>query len=475
MNEISTDICVIGGGAGGLSVAAGAVQLGARVVLFEGGTMGGDCLNHGCVPSKALLAAAKAAHNAHGNPAMGITGAAPSVDFAAVKAHVAAVIAALAPHDSKDRFEQLGVTVIPEMARFASRSKVVSDSFQVTAKFFIIATGSAPLVPPLPGLDKVPFHTSDSLFVDTTKPDHLLIIGGGPIGVEMAQAHRRLGCDVTLIEADRLLPRDHPQLVARLRQHLVDGGITLYEGQAVTAVRPSGRTNQPAITLTLANGTELTGSHLLLAVGRVPQSASLNLAAAGINHNRGQIITDRRLRTSNRRVYAIGDVTGRPPFTHMAGYHAGIVIRNCLFRWPARINEDLLPWVTYGDPELAHVGLDRAAAAARYGAANIREIDADLTSNDRAVIEGHTAGAVRAVLHKNGRILGASILAPAAGEMILTWCLAISQKSRIGSIAGLIAPYPTFNEASKRAAGQFFLPKLFSPAMRRVVRFLLRF
>ena len=475
MNEISTDICVIGGGAGGLSVAAGAVQLGARVVLFECGTMGGDCLNRGCVPSKALLAAAKAAYNAHGNPAMGVTGAAPSVDFAAVKAHVAAVIAALAPHDSKDRFEQLGVTVIPEMARFVSRSKVVSDSFQVTAKFFVIATGSAPLVPPLPGLDKVPFHTSDSIFADTTKPEHLLIIGGGPVGVEMAQAHHQLGCNVTLIEADRLLPRDHPQLVARLRQHLDDGGITLHEGQAVTSVRPSGHASTPAIKLTLANGKELTGSHLLLAVGRVPQSANLNLVAAGISHDRGQIITNRRLRTSNRRVYAIGDVTGRPPFTHMANYHAGIVIRNCLFRWPARVNEDLLPWVTYGDLELAHVGLDRAAAAVRYGAKNIREIDADLTINDRAVIESHTAGAVQAVLHKNGRILGASILAPAAGEMILTWCFAISQKSRISSIAGLIAPYPTFNEVSKRAASQFFLPKLFSPAMRRVVRFLLRF
>ena len=290
---------------------------------------------------------------------------------------------------------------------------MVSDNFQVTAKFFIIATGSAPSIPPLPGLDKVPFHTSDSIFADITKPEHLLIIGGGPIGVEMAQAHHRLGCDVTLIEADRLLPRDHPQLVARLRQHLGDDGITLYEGQAVTAVRPSGHANTSAITLTLANGEELTGESFI--AGGWPCSANRHLeglAAAGINHDGGQIITDRRLRTSNRRIYAIGDVTGRPPFTHMAAYHAGIVIRNCLFRWPARINEDLVPWVTYGDPELAHVGLDRTTAAARYGAANIRELDADLTTNDRAVIEGQTAGAVRAVLHKNGRILGSLYSGP---------------------------------------------------------------
>jgi pyruvate/2-oxoglutarate dehydrogenase complex dihydrolipoamide dehydrogenase (E3) component len=474
MTVTKADIAIIGGGSGGLSVAAGAAQLGARVVLFEGGRMGGDCLNSGCVPSKALLAAAKAAHLASGNPAMGITGSAPAIDFAAVKAYVAAVIARIAPHDSVERFERLGVTVIREKASFAGPHELVSAGHRVTARFIVIATGSVPLIPPIPRLETVPYHTNETIFTDTEKPAHLLVIGGGPIGVELAQAHRRLGCNITIIEAASLLPKDDPALVALLRQQLEDSGITIIEGNAVTGVTAADD-GTGAITARLDDGTEMTGSHLLVAAGRAPFTEGLDLAAAGVRHGRGGIITDARLRTSARHIYAIGDVTGRPQFTHMAGYHAGIVIRNCLFRLPAKVNDDLVPWVTYCDPELAHVGLGAAAAAARHGAANIRVVETPLEANDRAVAEGRDAGMVKAVMHRNGRVLGASILAPAAGEMILPWCLALQQKARIGAIASLIAPYPTYGDASKRVAGSFFTPKLFSPGMRRLVKFLLRF
>ena len=472
---IETDICVIGGGSGGLSIAAGAVQMGARVVLFEAGSMGGDCLNTGCVPSKAMLAAAKAAHHAQGNDAMGITGNA-IVDFAAVKAHVAQVIKQIEPHDSPARFKSLGVQVISEYARFDTVRDVVSDSHHVRAKYIVIASGSQPFIPPIMGLDNVAYHTNESIFTDPQKPSHLLIVGGGPIGVEMAQAHIRLGCRVTVIEGVKILPRDDAALVDILRQQLINEGVDLIEGVGVKNVaNVTDKAGGAGVTLTLANEQHLTGSHLLIVTGRKPALDGLCLDKAGIGHSKSGIITDARLRTSNRRVFAIGDVTGRQQFTHIAGYHAGIVIRNCLFKIPARINDDLVPWVTYCDPELAHVGLRESDAIARFGADKVVALETPLSGNDRAIAEGRSEGMVRAITHRNGRILGASILAPAAGEMIHAWSFAISSKSKIGSMANTIAPYPSFSDASKRTAGSFFTSRLFSAQTRRLVRFLLKF
>ena len=470
MKAIKADIIVIGGGSGGLSVAAGAAQMGANVVLFEDGEMGGDCLNTGCVPSKALLAASKAAHHTPGNPEMGITGITAIVDFATTKAHVAEVIATIAPHDSIDRFEGLGVTVIRERACFAGRSKVQSATHTVTARYIVIATGSRPLVPPIAGLDRTPFHTNETIFADPEKPDHLLIIGGGPIGIEMAQAHVRLGCRVTVVEAATIMGRDDTELVKILKSRLTDEGITFIERIGVKEV--AGDTGE--ILATLADGQMLTVSHLLVAVGRRPSTDGLDLAAAGISATPAGITTDKRLRTSTRNIFAIGDVTGRAQFTHMAGYHAGIVIRNMLFKLPARLNDSIIPCVTYSDPELAQVGLTEAAAADMWGGSNIQVMRAPLANIDRAIAERRREGMVKIVTHKNGRILGASILAPDAGEMILAWVLAISSKQKIGKMASLIAPYPTFGDASKQAAGRFFTDKLFSPRTRRIVKFLLR-
>ena len=476
MEHIHTDICVIGGGSGGLSVASGAAQMGARVVLFEADQMGGDCLNSGCVPSKALLAAAKAAHYTTGNPDMGISGAPANVDFAAVKAHVAAVIAGIAPHDSVERFSGLGVRVIEEHARFAGPRVVRSASYEVTAKFIVIATGSKAAIPPIPGLDSVPFHTNETVFSDTDKPSHLAIIGGGPIGIEMAQAHRRLGCAVTVIEAAHILGRDDPELAGLVTARLATEGIRLIEEIGVREVSKNTDTGDgaDAITITLTNGTDITASHLLVATGRTPSGGDLDLEAAGIRTERGAIVTNRRLRTSCKRVFAIGDVTGRAPFTHMAGYHAGIVIRNMLFRLPAKIDDRLTPWVTYTDPELAHVGMAEGAASAAYGAANIRVERVPLTGNDRARAEGRTEGMVKVITHRDGQILGAGIVAPTAGEMIMAWSLAIAGRQKIAAMASTIAPYPTYGDASKRAAGQFFTERLFSPRTRALVRLLLK-
>ncbi|MGC6516513.1 MAG: dihydrolipoyl dehydrogenase family protein [Candidatus Puniceispirillaceae bacterium] len=466
---ISADICIIGAGSGGLSVAAGAAQMGAKTVLFEKGAMGGDCLNTGCVPSKALLAAGKLAHYGKGHDEMGISGK-TSVDFAKVKAHVQDVIAGIAPHDSVERFTSLGVTVISEEASFASDKEVVSASYRVRARYFVIATGSSAFVPPIDGLSDVPFWTNETIFTATDQPTHLAIIGGGPIGMEMAQAHQRLGSKVTVLQGDRIMNRDDISLTTKLRDKLTSEGITIIEHCTVSSVsEKSGK-----ITLKLADGQKITASHLLVATGRKPNVSGLKLDSAGIATNKRGIITDTRLRSSKKHIFAIGDVAGRHQFTHMAGYHAGIIIRNMLFKLPARISDKAVPWVTYTDPELAHVGLGEEEAIDQFGKHNITVLEWSLAENDRARAERRTEGLIKVVTTKKGHIVGASILAPAAGEMIAAWSLAISSGLKIGAMAGFIAPYPTYGEASKRVAGSFYTDKLFSARTRAIVKRLVR-
>jgi pyruvate/2-oxoglutarate dehydrogenase complex dihydrolipoamide dehydrogenase (E3) component len=469
---VSVDVCVIGAGSGGLTVAAGASQMGASVALIERGQMGGDCLNYGCVPSKALLAAARAAQAMRRADRLGLERHDPRVDFARVMAHVQGVIGAIAPHDSQERFEGLGVRVIRAEARFTGPDTVAAGGETVKARRFVIATGSSPLVPPIPGLDQVPYLTNETLFANTARPAHLLVIGGGPIGLEMAQAHRRLGAAVTVVEKLTLLPKDDPELVDAVRARLLAEGVALLEGCELRGAdaTPSG----VAVTVARDGGeVTLAGSHLLLALGRRPNVAGLNLEAAGVAHTAQGIVTDSRLRTSNRRIYAVGDVTGRFPFTHIAGYHAGIVLRNVLFRLPAKVDERAVPWVTYTDPELAQVGLSEAAARRRGGAVTV--LRWPFHENDRAQAERETEGFAKAVVDRRGRVLGAAIVGAHAGELIQPWCLAVARGMKIGALAQAILPYPTLGEASKRLATSWYAPKLFSERTRRIVRFLLRF
>ena len=473
---IHTDICVIGGGAGGLSVAAGAVQMGAETVLIERGKMGGDCLNTGCIPSKALLAAGKAAKAAAGNPAMGIhPRGGPDIDFGGVKAHVADVIAGIATHDSVERFTALGVTVIQAEARFESNHVILVDTpdgqVRISARYFVIATGSNPLVPLINGLDTVPYYTNETIFELRERPEHLLIIGGGPVGIEMAQAHRRLGCKVTVIEALTILRRDDSELVKRLKIQLKDEQIDLIEKTQITGISKQAL----SICIELADGHSVQGSHLLVAVGRRPNLDGLHLDAAKIDFTEKGIITNDSLRTSQKHIFAVGDVTGRHQFTHVAGYHASIVIRNMLFRLPSKLNHDAIPWVTYTDPELAHVGLTWKEAVDRYTKTALRRVEWELRGNDRARVERRKDGIIRVITTKNGRILGASILTKHAGEMIHVWTLAITKGMKIRDLAEAIAPYPSWSEASKQVAGAYFKDQLFSKHTQRLVKFFLKF
>lgn len=467
MNHLKTDICVIGGGSGGLSVAAGAVQMGAKVVLLEGHKMGGDCLNYGCVPSKALIASAKQAHAMQG-AGLGVSPVSPQVDYAAAKDHVASVIATIEPHDSVERFEGLGVKVISEFGRFISKTEVQAGDTIIKARRFVIATGSSPFVPPIPGLEDVPYYTNENIFDLRERPEHLIVIGGGPIGMEMAQAHIRLGSKVTVIEGFKALGKDDPELAAIALDRLRGEGIEIAEEQLAEKI--SGTAGD--ITVQTKDGTVFKGSHLLMAVGRKVNIERLDLDKAGIEHDRA-VKVDASMRTTNRRVYAIGDAAGGFQFTHVAGYHAGVIIRSMLFGLPSKQRTDHIPWATYIDPEMAQVGLTEAEAQKEHGD-RLEVVRFDYSGNDRAIAEGKTTGLIKVMVVK-GRPVGASIVGAHAGELIGVWALALANKMKMSQIAAMVAPYPTLGEINKRAAGAYFTPRLFdNPRVKSVVGFVQR-
>ncbi|HSE79238.1 MAG TPA: FAD-dependent oxidoreductase [Alphaproteobacteria bacterium] len=467
--QIKADICVIGGGSGGLSVAAGAAQMGARTVLIEANKMGGDCLNTGCVPSKALIAAGHAAEVVRSAGEFGVNGHEPEIRFKDVHGHVHGVIGAIAPHDSVERFERLGCTVIQARARFVAADALEAGGFTVRARRFVVATGSRAVVPPIPGLRESPHFTNETIFDNTAAPEHLIVIGAGPIGLEMAQSHRRLGARVTVLDLGPILPNDDPELTAVVRKALIDEGVEIFERIKVVKVERKG--NGVAITVAYDNDERvIQGSHIMVAAGRKPNVESLGLEAAGIEYSPKGIKVDARLRTTNKKVFAIGDVAGGLQFTHVAAYHAGIVIRNALFRLPAKVDYAAVPWVTYTDPELAHVGLTEKQARDKHG--EVRVLRFPYAENDRAQAERRTAGQAKVVVTPKGEILGASLVGLHAGELLQPWVLAIAQKLKIGAMAQMIAPYPTLSEINKRVAGSFYTPTLFSDRTRKVVRFL---
>ena len=473
MAEVLTpDICVVGGGSGGLSVAAAAAAFGVPCVLIERGKMGGDCLNTGCVPSKALLVAAKRAALTHGAAPFGIHTTA-DVNFAKVHDHVQRVIAAIAPNDSVERFTGLGVQVIKGEAKFMDRRTVaVGNVYEIRARRFVIATGSTAAAPSIPGLDKGFYFTNETIFNLKERPRHLVIIGAGPIGLEMAQGFRRLGSEVTVLEAAAPLAKDDPEAAAIVITQLEREGVVVRSGVSVTGVDYVG--HSVMVTFTGAAGEDeekAEGSHLLVATGRKASLGALDLDAAGIRHDRGGIVVKKNLKTSNSRVYAIGDcASGQLKFTHAANYHAGLVIRNALFRLPVRINNDTVPWVTFTDPELAQAGLTEAAARARK--IKIRILRWPYHDNDRAQAERVTHGHIKIITTRKGRILGATIVGAEAGELISIWALAIAQGLNIRALTGIVLPYPTLSEIGKRAAIDFFTPNLTSPLLRRIIRWL---
>ena len=438
--------------------------MGARVVLIEGAEMGGDCLNAGCVPSKALIAAAKAAHAMQSGAKFGITPVAPVIDYGAVKDHVQHVIDTIAPVDSQERFEGFGINVIRAWARFTGPDTVEAGGAVIKARRFVIATGSRPFVPPIPGVEQVPYLTNETIFALRERPEHLIVIGGGPIGMEMAQAHLRLGSKVTVIEGAKAFGKDDPETAAIVLENLRSEGLEVLEDAPVTGL--SGEAG--AVTVTMKDGRAVKGSHILMAVGRQVVLDTLNLDAAGVKHTRKGVTVDASLRSSNRRVYAVGDAAGGLQFTHVAGYQAGILVRQLVLGLPAQTSMKHIPWATYTDPELAQVGMTEVEARREYGT-KLTVLRQEFAHNDRAQTEGKTKGLLK-VMVARGRPVGASMAGPMAGELIGLWAFAIASGAKMSAMAGMVAPYPTLGEISKRAAGAYFSPKLFdNPMLKRVV------
>lgn len=463
--EYDVELCVIGAGSAGLSVTAGAAMLGRNVLLFEGAEMGGDCLNHGCVPSKAILKAGKMAHAQRSGEAFGIAPVEPTVDWQAVKDHIQDVIATIAPVDSVERFEGLGATVITEYARFVDANTVESDTTRVRAKRFVVAVGSRASAPPIPGLDTVDYATNENIFSLDKFPTHLLVIGAGPIGLEMGQTFHRLGAEVTIIDIAPPLGRNEPEHAQVLVKALEEEGVTFHAPVKTKEIRKT----QTGVEVELEDGTIIAGSHLLVAAGRAPAVDGLGLETAGIAFDRRGIETDGNLRTTNKKVYAAGDVAkGMGGLTHIAGFHAGQLFKN-FFLLPQGLNKgfstaktDRMPAAIYTEPELANIGLSEAQAREKYGdAVQVAEFHFD--ENDRAIAERSTKGGVKIIVGKKGKILGGSVVGAHAGEMIHMLSVAMTGKMKVSALAQIISPYPTRSEAVKRAASSLFTDSLFGP------------
>ena len=445
------DIVVIGAGAAGLVTAAGSAGIGARVALVERARMGGECLWNGCVPSKALLSCAKRAASARDAGRAGVD-AEVQVDFDRVVRWVRDAQTRIAPNDSAERFRSLGVEVVSGSAQFIGDREVSVDGRVLTAKRVVVATGSRPAIPPVRGLESVPYLTNESIFDLSGLPAHLMVLGGGPIGVELAQAFTRLGSRVTLLEAaPTLLAGEEPELAALLATRLCTEGVTLQLGSTVTEARrtPSG----VAVTYEVPGGTtSIEGSHLLVATGREPRTDTVDLPRSGIDVTPKGVVVDRHLRTSALGVWACGDVVGGSPrFTHVADYQARLVVRNAFFPLQAAADYTAIPWVTYTDPELAHLGLTERQARTQHGD-DVRVFARHFAHVDRAITEGATAGMVKLVSRRNGTLLGAHILGAGAGDLIGIAALAMKERLGVGALASLVQPYPTMADAIRQAA-----------------------
>ncbi len=472
--KLTPDIAVVGGGSGGLSIAAGAAMLGLKVVLFEKGEMGGDCLNTGCVPSKALITVARRAQAMRDVERFGLSPAEPTVDWSMVRAHVRNAIETIAPIDSQERFEGLGVTVVREHARFLNPRTLVSESVQVSPRRIVLATGSTAAIPPVDGLFDTPYLTNETIFDLDERPEHLVIIGGGPIGIELGQAFRRLGSAVTVIDVGHMLARADRDQAEQVQDVLRDEGVKLYDHASITRV--SGAKGAVKLELNTSDGASVVvnGSHLLVAAGRKPVLDGLDLDKGEVEHSaRGVTVRDNLRSASNPRVWAVGDVAGFGQFTHLAGLQASMFVRSALFKASAKMSTQAVPAVTYTQPELAQIGLSPVEAKQKHGD-GVSVSEFPFSENDRAIAEGETVGGVKLVIGPNAKILGASVLGEGAGDIIQVIGLAMANGLKARALTSLVSPYPTRAEVAKRAASKHYQPLVFGAMARTLVGLLQR-
>jgi len=467
------DLGIIGGGAAGLTAAAGSAQFGAKTILIEkSGKLGGDCLHYGCVPSKTLIHTASVWYNARrakdfGLPALAL----PAVGLGRVMDHVQEVINRIQRHDSPERFCALGAEIRFGQPVFADDHAVELEGRKISAKNWIIATGSSPVVPSLEGLAAVPFWTNETVFSQRILPAHLIVLGGGPIGLEIAQAFSHLGAKVTIIEfMDQILGPEDADIAALLQTLLEAEGIKIHTQTKAVKAEMDGAT----IRLTIApvnndhSSQVIEGDALFLSTGRKPNVNNLALDKAGVNFTPQGILTNHRLKTNMAHIYACGDVNGQLPFTHVAGYEAGIALANAVLHLPRKVDYRKVGWCTYTDPEVASIGFNEKRAwkeGLQYTA-----FKESFNDNDRAQAEGKTSGMIKILVDRKGDLLGCQIIGHQAGELVHEWIIAMTGGVKLAKMAETVHIYPTLSEISKRVSGRVFSEKLFSEQTRKILR-----
>jgi len=475
MPDYDYDLGIIGGGAAGLTAAAGAAQFGAKTILIEKTErLGGDCLHYGCVPSKTLIRTAGVRSLMRKAKDFGLPEVQLSqVDLGAVMDRVKAVIEQIQHHDSPERFCGLGAEVCFGRPFFVDDHTVTLDTRNISARHWIIATGSAPVIPPVEGLADAPFWTNETVFSQRTLPSRLIVLGGGPIGLEIAQAFGRLGSKVTVVEfMNQILGPEDEDIAQILRIRLEAEGMRIYINTKAIHAATSGSTIRLTVSGDGGKGSAsvLEADALFVATGRKPNVEGLELGTAGVIHNARGIPTDARMRTNIRHIYACGDVNGQLPFTHVAGYEAGIALTNAVLHIPRKADYSRVGWCTYTDPEVASIGLNEKRA--RNNGVEYRVLDEAFAQNDRAVAEGEMSGKIKLLLSPHGKLLGCQIIGPHAGELIHEWITAVSGGVSLSTIAGAVHLYPTLSEISKRAAGRLFSEKIFSDTTKGILKFL---
>ena len=473
MSNYEYDLGILGGGAAGLTAAAGAAQFGAKTILIEKSSrLGGDCLHYGCVPSKTLIRTAKVAALIRRAKEFGLPEARlGSVDLGAVMDRVRSVIDKIQEHDSPERFCSLGAQVVFGRAPFVDAHSVELAGRQISAARWIIATGASPALPALPGIETVPYLTNETLFDQRLLPDKLIVLGGGPVGLELAQAMGRLGVRVTVVEfTDQILGPEDADMAAIIQRRLEREGMTLLT--STRAIRVAYAEGQIRLTIGSAAGNEngvITADALLVAAGRRPNIEGLGLDAAGVTHTARGIPVDTRTRTNIPHIYACGDVNGQFPFTHVAGYEAGIALANAVLHLPRRVDYGKAGWCTYTDPEIASIGLNEKRA--QKEGLDYRVWEEPFMDNDRAWAEGETEGKIKLLVSPTGKMLGCQIAGANAGELIHEWVFALAGGIKLSTLAGAVHIYPTLSEISKRVSGKPFAEKIFSDRTRSVLRF----
>ncbi|MEQ8404104.1 MAG: FAD-dependent oxidoreductase [Oceanicaulis sp.] len=469
--RIKADLAVIGAGAAGLVSSGGAAMLGRKAVLFERGEMGGDCLNYGCVPSKAILTAAHTAHAVRTAGKYGIKTGDVSIDFAKVRENIAKAIETIHPNDSQERFEGMGVRVVREHARFLDEKTLASDSVEVQAKRFVLASGTRARVPGISGIEGTPYLTNETIWSVETLPEHLIILGGGPIGTELGQAFARLGSKVTLLEAGRLLSRAEPDHAEIVAQSLASDGVEIKVGVRATAVR---RSAEGGVEVATSLRETIRGSHLLVAIGREPVFEGLDLDKAGIETDQSGVVCDDKLRTTNKRVFAAGDIAGKGALTHLAGWHGSVIVRNLYFGLPTKQSSQPIPQAVYTDPPIAGIGLTESQAREKHGD-KVTVVSWPFADNDRAIAELDTVGDARLVVGKGGKILGAHAAGARADDLIQIAQAVMATGGSVKDLTSPVAPYPTRGEVFKRAAGKYYEPTVFGPLAKTWAGFLTMF